>query len=485
MFVRLIDFMSEAVWSIPTVALIALTGLWFTVKMRCLQITSFKEMLRALRKNLFSGGTRRAIESISTALAATVGTGSVSGVATALTIGGAGAIFWLWVSAFLGMAVAYAEGVLSIKYRSGKKGGIMYSIRDGLKEPFAAAVYAAFTLLASFGMGSMAQTNAGTQAISAEFSVQPVIIGAVFAIVAALCVFSKRDFTGKACSVFLPVLSVAYICVTLWVIIVNYKNIPSAFEMIFSSAFGLRPIAGGAAGYAVMQAISTGFKRGIFSNEAGLGTTAAIHAEAEGISPHEQGLMNMLEVITDTFIICTLTALCILTSGAQNSGLDGAELVTTACKTAFGDISGKIVAISICGFSLATVMGWSKIGLGAADYLGGKVRVTVYKLAYVAAAFAGSVVSLDIAWKISDIFNGMMIFPCTIALILLRKEIAGAREEESSSRPEERAKDYSRPVEPKPFSPRSESGSSSASQTSGKITGVTTICANRSPGSKM
>lgn len=475
MFVRLIDFMSEAVWSIPTVALIALTGLWFTVKMRCLQITSFKEMLRALRKNLFSGGTRRAIESISTALAATVGTGSVSGVATALTIGGAGAIFWLWVSAFLGMAVAYAEGVLSIKYRSGKKGGIMYSIRDGLKEPFAAAVYAAFTLLASFGMGSMAQTNAGTQAISTEFSVQPVIIGAVFAIVAALCVFSKRDFTGKACSVFLPVLSVAYICVTLWVIIVNYKNIPSAFEMIFSSAFGLRPIAGGAAGYAVKQAISTGFKRGIFSNEAGLGTTAAIHAEAQGISPHEQGLMNMFEVITDTFIICTLTALCILTSGAQNSGLDGAELVTTACKIAFGDISGKIVAISICGFSLATVMGWSKIGLGAADYLGGKTRITVYKLAYVAAAFAGSVVSLDIAWKISDIFNGMMIFPCTIALILLRKEITGAREEEN----------YSRPVEPKPFSPRSESGSSSASQTSGKITGVTTICANRSPGSKM
>lgn len=465
--------MSGAVWSIPTVALIALTGLWFTAKMRCLQITSFKEMICALRKNLFSGGKRRAVESISTALAATVGTGSVSGVATALTIGGAGSIFWLWVSAFLGMAVAYAEGVLSIKYKDGKKGGIMYSIRDGLKEPFAAAVYAAFTLLASFGMGSMAQTNAGAQAMSSEFSVRPYIVGIVFAIVAALCVFSRHDFTGKACSVFLPLLSCAYICVTLWVIIVNYKNIPSAFEEIFSSAFGLRPLAGGAAGYAVKQAISTGFKRGIFSNEAGLGTTAAIHAQSEGISPHEQGLMNMFEVITDTFIICTLTALCILTSGAMRSGSDGAELVTTACKTAFGDISGKIIAISICGFSLATVMGWSKIGLGAAEYLGGKVRVTLYKLAYIAAAFAGSVVSLDIAWKISDIFNGMMIFPCTIALILLRKEIVTARED-----------DYIRPVEPKPFSPRSESGRSSDSQTSGKMTGVTTICANRSPGSK-
>ena len=184
--------------------------------------------------------------------------------------------------------------------------------------------------------------------------------------------------------------------------------------------------------------------------------------------------MNMFEVITDTFIICTLTALCILTSGAQGSGADGAELVTTACKTAFGDISGKIVAISICGFSLATVMGWSKIGLGAADYLGGKVRIALYKLAYVAAAFAGSVISLDTVWKISDIFNGMMIFPCTIALILLRKEIVRAKDD-----------GYIRPVEPKPFSPRSESGSSSDSQTPGKITGVTTICANRSPGSKV
>lgn len=474
MFVRLIDFMSEAVWSIPTVALIALTGLWFTFRMRCPQISSFKEMICALRKNLFSGGKRRAIESISTALAATVGTGSVSGVATALTIGGPGAIFWLWISAFLGMAVAYAEGVLSIKYRDGKKGGIMYAICNGLKEPFAAAVYAAFTLLASFGMGSMAQTNAGAQAMSSEFSVQPVIIGTIFAIVAALCVFSRRDFTGKACSVFLLMLSLAYICVTLWVITVNYKSIPSAFESIFSSAFGIRPLTGGAAGYAVKQAISTGFKRGIFSNEAGLGTTAAIHAESEGISPHEQGLMNMFEVITDTFIICTLTALCILTSGAQGSGADGAELVTTACKTAFGDISGKIVAISICGFSLATVMGWSKIGLGAADYLGGKVRIALYKLAYVAAAFAGSVISLDTVWKISDIFNGMMIFPCTIALILLRKEIVRAKDD-----------GYIRPVEPKPFSPRSESGSSSDSQTPGKITGVTTICANRSPGSKV
>ncbi len=466
--------MSKAVWSIPTVMLIALTGLWFTIKMRFLQVTSFKEMVCALRKNLFSGGKRRSLESVSTALAATVGTGSVCGVATALTLGGPGAIFWLWISAFLGMAVAYAEGVLSIKYKDGKKGGIMYSIRDGLKEPFAAAVYAAFTLLASFGMGSMAQTNAGAQAISTEFPVKPVTTGIVFAIVAALCVFSRKDFTGKACSVFLPVLSCAYICVTLLVITVNYKNIPSAFESVFSSAFGLRPLAGGTAGYAVKQTISTGFKRGIFSNEAGLGTTAAIHAQSEGISPHEQGLMNMFEVITDTFIICTLTALCILTSGAECSGSDGAELVTTACETAFGGISGKIVAVSIFGFSLATVMGWSKIGLGAADYLGGKVRTTIYKFAYVAAAFAGSVVSLDIAWKISDIFNGMMIFPCTVSLILLRKEIVTAKKE-----------GHSRPVEPKPFSPRSESGSSSDSQTSGKIIGATTICANRSPGSKV
>lgn len=445
MIYKAMEWISNAVWSVPTVGLIIACGLWFTVKTGFLQFASLKDMQKSVKNNILSSNNRKPLEAVSTALAATVGTGSVTGVATALTVGGPGAIFWLWVSAFFGMAVAYGEGVLSIKYRCGKKGGIMYAIRDGMKEKATALMYAGFTLFAAFGMGSMAQTNSMAEAVSAEFPISRWACAGAAAVVAVLCLFSKKDFTGKACSLFLPVLSIAYIALAIWVIGVNYKNIPGVFSQIFRSAFGIRKVLGGTAGYAVGTAISTGFKRGVFSNEAGLGTTAAIHAESEGVSPHDQGLMNMAELIIDTFVISTLTALAILTSGAMTTGLDGSPLVVEACKTAFGELSGKIVAISIAGFSIATVMGWSKIGLSAADYINIKGVKTAYKLLYVVSAFAGGIISLDLVWKISDIFNGLMVFPCMAALICLRKEII---------------KEYQcRPVEPKPLSPRSVWGS--------------------------
>lgn len=467
-----LDVISNAIWSMPTVALILGTGIYFTAKMRFLQLTSFNSMLKSFKHNILDNKKANPLRVISTALAATVGTGSITGVATALTLGGAGAIFWLWISAFFGMAVAYAEGVLSIKYRSGKKGGIMYALKNGVGEPKAAFMYAFFTVAASFGMGSMAQSNSAAQALSAEFSVSPAVTAMAVALTAAVCLFWSKDITGKLCSWFVPFLSIAYIAVTVAVIIKNHSGIIPAFEKIFSSAFGIREISAGAAGYAVKNAVSVGFKRGVFSNEAGLGTTAAIHAQSDVQNPHEQGLMNMLEVIIDTFIICTLTAIAILASvDIEAPCPDGAALVTKACRTVFGELSGKIVAISIAGFAAATVMGWSKIGLSAAEYLKSKGQNTFYKLMFTAAAFAGAVISLDTAWKISDIFNGLMIFPCMAALIILRKEIVGAF--------------YSRPVDPKPFSPRSLSGREPTSSTSGKMTGVTTSCANRSFGSKV
>lgn len=427
--------MSERIWGMPTVILIASTGLWFTLKLRFLQLSSLKDMLRVFKKSLSDGDGKggKPIESLSTALAATVGTGSVTGVAAALAIGGAGAVFWLWVSAFFGMAIAYGEGVLSIKYRDGKKGGIMYAVRDGMGENATAAVYAGFTVLTSFGMGSMAQTNSASLALAGKFGVPPAVCGGVIALVAAVCLFSRKNFTGKACSLFLPALSIGYIIVTLSVIAVNYRRIPQAIGSIFASAFGMRPVLGGMVGAGIKQAISVGFKRGVFSNEAGLGTTAAIHADSHGISPHEQGLMNMFEVIVDTFIICTLTALCILTSGVQIMDYEGSQLVTEACRTAFGELSGGIVAISIAGFSAATVMGWSKIGLSAYEYLTHRFS-GCYKALFILSAFAGSIVSLDIALKISDIFNGLMIFPCMAALIFLRGDIFKAFNAYRSSR---------------------------------------------------
>ncbi|MCD7847001.1 MAG: alanine:cation symporter family protein [Oscillospiraceae bacterium] len=415
-----LDKLSDMIWSLPTVLLIISVGIYYTIYLRIPQVRCFGQMLRTVRKSLSGDGENR-FRVLSTALAATVGTGSVAGVATAITLGGAGAVFWLWVSAFLGMAVSFAEGVLSIEYRDGKKGGIMYAIRDGMGEKFLSKLYAFFTVLASFGMGGMVQSNSAAEAINSESGISQVAVGLILALLTATCLFSGRDFTGRASLVMMPILTVIYIFAVTAVIVVNFGELPGVFSEIIRSAFGLKPVAGAAVGVSVKQAVSVGFKRGIFSNEAGLGTTAAIHA-GSGLSPREQGLMNMFEVIVDTFVICTLTALAILSSGAVSTGLDGASLVSAACESVFGSASGTVIALCTAGFATATIIGWSKIGLSAAEYLSER-SVLLYKIALTMAVFIGAVVSLSAAWKISDIFNGLMVFPCVAALVVLRKSI--------------------------------------------------------------
>ncbi len=464
-----LQIVSETVWGIPTVVIIALTGFYFTCKLKLLQVTCIKDMQKAVKKTAFSGDKGK-LWSVATSLCATIGTGSISGVATALTLGGAGAIFWMWVSAFLGMAVAYAEGVLSIKYKGEKSGGIMYALKNGANSPKIAAVYAFLTVGTAFGMGSMVQTNSASQSLGSQFGVPSWLVGGAVAFAVAACLFLKDNFTGKLCAVLLPMLSVLYLAVAIWIITANYEYILPSFRQIFKEALGLKPIFGGVVGIGVKKAVSVGFKRGVFSNEAGLGTTAAIHAES-GCTPHEQGVLNMFEVIIDTFAVCTLTALAILCSGTLGSGLDGAELVCLAGATAFGKSAGKIIAVSIAGFALATALGWSKIGLSAFNYLFKEKRQTAYKLLFILSAFAGAVLSLETVWQISDIFNGLMVLPCIAALLVLRKEISDVF--------------YSRPVEPKPLSPRSVSGRSSDSKTFAKMAGTTTSCAKRSPGSKV
>lgn len=469
---KILTAVSDAVWGMPTVILIISVGVYFSFRTRLVQLR-IADIFRCVKRNLFSSDGSR-LGCISTALAATVGTGSVTGVATALTLGGPGGIFWLWVSGFFGMAVAYAEGILSIKYRDGKKGGIMYALRDGLKDPLAGMLYALFCMLASFGMGSMVQSNSAAEALYKEFSLDPVYCGAAVAAVALFCLFSSSEFAGRLCGVFLPLLTLGYIVAMLVLIIMNRSALPGVFSDIFGGAFGIRAVFGGTAGAAVRRAVSVGFRRGIFSNEAGLGTTAAIHAESGCRTPCEQGLMNIFELIVDTFVICSLTAVGILSSGVELlGGADGAQLVTTAFGRVYGGLAGKLAAVSIAGFGIATVIGWSRIGLAAADYAlrGKKPLITAYKLLYALSAYFGAVMSLERVWLVSDIFNGLMVFPCTFALIKLRKEILSEA--------------HSLPVEPKPPMPRSDSGSSCASSISGKITGVTTSCANLSPGSKV
>ena len=428
---KFLTSLSDAVWGLPTVLLILIAGAAFTLRLKAPQLTRLGGIFKSLSGRGGEGITP--FRAAATSLSATVGTGSVIGVATALTLGGAGAIFWLWVSAFFGMAVAYCEGVLSIKYRrtenGERKGGLWYALSDGLGAKKTAKAYALFCVFASFGMGSAVQTNSAASALFDEFSLPKPICGLVLSAVLSLCLMSEKGFAPRLCEVALPLLAGVYVAGALAIIIKNAERLPDVFCDIFSSAFGLRPMVGGAAGYSLKTALSVGFRRGVFSNEAGLGTTASVHASSSVDSPDRQGLMNMFEVVIDTFVICTLTALAILTSGAFPSGLDGAELVIASAEKIFGSASGKLVGVCVAGFAAATAVGWSQIGLSAAEYLFPR-RKKPYAAAFVASAFIGTVMSLSAVWKLSDIFNGLMVIPCMSALILLFPEVI--KESESS-----------------------------------------------------
>ncbi len=420
---------SNAVWGMPTVVLIVVTGIYFSARLRLPQITRVKETLRTVA-DCFKKGEGSALRAVATSLSATVGTGSVVGVATAITVGGAGAVFWLWVSAFFGMAVAYAEGVLSIKYRrktrDGYKGGIMYSLSDGLNAEKLAMIYAALATLASLGMGSMVQTNSFALSLKTGYKISPLISAAVCALVLFACVFGKNQTAGKISAVLLPVLTAGFAFLMLGVIFANLGNLPSVFKEILGSALGIKSLCGGACGYAVKQAISVGFKRGVFSNEAGLGTTAAVHAQAENLTPHEQGLMNMFEVWVDTFLVCTLTALAILSSGADKLGADGADLVAKAAESVFGGLAGKLISASVAGFAIATAIGWSQIGKSSAEYLTRGKFMWAYNIIYVIFAVMGCITSLDTVFTLSDVFNGLMVVPCSCALLLLSNVVVKA-----------------------------------------------------------
>ena len=444
--------LSDAVWGLPTAGAILLTGIWLTAKFRLAQLREIPKMLRPFSKDRSGGVT--ASQSLATALAATVGTGSVIGVGAAIAEGGAGAVFWLWVSAFFGMATARAEGILSIVYRKklsggARRGGIWYAIRDGLKMPRLSRLYALLCVGASFGMGCAVQTNSAAAAVKEGFGVDPAICGVCLAALLGVCLFG-RGFAGRLCEKTMPFMAGLYLTGAAAIIFVNIGSLPGVIERIFCEAFGLKQAAGGFFGYLTIRALSVGCRRGVFSNEAGLGTTAPLHGASDNCDPLRQGQMNMAEVAIDTFI-CTVTALAILCSGAE--GGDGASLVMSAASGVFGRSAGKLVSLCIFLFAAATAVGWSQIGLSAAEYVFGKAAI--YRAAFLICAFAGPLLSLGSVWAVSDILNGLMAFPCLFAIIRLFRG-------------------YSLPEEPKPAVPLSVSGRESATAVSGKSTGTVT-----------
>ena len=441
--------------------LLLFTGLLMTVLTGVFQITHighwFSETLGSLFKKDVSGHVKgksiSQFQALCTALAATIGVGNIIGVATAIALGGPGAVFWMWLAAFLGMMTNYSENVLGIFYRRKNEdgewsGGSMYFLQDGLGKmkgckyvgKVLAILFSIFAILASFGIGAMGQINKIVISIVSNFdipalssnmlyegvSLYHVILGAILVIIAALITLGGLKKIANFAEKVVPFMVVLFIVGSIVIIIKNYAMVGTAFASIFTTAFSANAAWGGAAGITLSQIITQGCKRGVFSNEAGLGSSVMVHSNSNVVEPVRQGLWGIFEVFADTMVVCTMTALVVLTSGVIDltSGeiLLGATqdtLVATAFSTVFGSIGGKFVAIAILLFAFTTVLGWDHYGTKAWEYLFGTKSTKLYKVIHLITIMCGALLTSSLAWDISDTFNGLMMVPNLIGVIAL------------------------------------------------------------------
>lgn len=423
--------LAQLLWGMPMMVLLLLVGILLTYRTNFVQIRRLPAAIRQVGKSLHSSD-RSAFRAVCTALAATVGTGNIAGVAGAIALGGPGAVFWMWVAAFLGMATKYAEVVLAMRYRmEGGRGGPMYYIKVGMGERFRwlAAMFAFCAVLASFGMGNIAQVNTISSAmITALPSVEPkwtaLITGLVTALFVGLVTLRGVKRIGQVTEALVPVMAGIYILSMLAVIVLHWQHLGAVLLSIVKGAFCPEAVLGGGAGIGLRQAIRWGVSRGVFSNEAGLGSAPIAHA-GSGAAPEEQGLLGIFEVFFDTIVLCSLTAFAVLSCGVEISygTAAGAELATQAMETVFGSRASVISAVMLSLLALATVISWQLYGLRCAEYLWGKHGAQGYAICYVAVAVLGATMDLSKAWAVADAFNGLMCLPNLIALLYLGKRL--------------------------------------------------------------
>ncbi|NLZ93071.1 MAG: sodium:alanine symporter family protein [Firmicutes bacterium] len=411
------------------IAAVLLTGLFLTLRTNWMQFRCFAYMWRETILSLFrqqkSGkGEISPFQALTTALAATIGTGNMAGVATAIMLGGPGAIFWMWFSGCLGMVTKYAEVVLAVHFRHTRPdgtvvGGPMYFLEYGLHSRVLAVFFAAFGALAAFGIGNLVQSNSVASAVEEAFNFAPFLTGLTMAAVAALVIiggiYRIAAFTEKL----VPIMAFFYIISALIVIYIFREQIPLAFSQIFHNAFAGRAAVGGFTGATLQQAFRYGVARGVFTNEAGLGSASIAHAAARTDHPVRQGLWGMFEVFFDTHIMCTLTALTILTTGTWTVGLDGAALTTATFNKALPQLGGYIVATSIVFFAFSTIISWSYYGEKCIEYLFGHRPVLFYRLLWIVLIPVGAVGGLQKVWQLADTLNGLMAIPNLIGLLCL------------------------------------------------------------------
>ena len=457
MIERCNEMINGVVWGLPMLVLLTATGVWMTVRTGFFQITRLGHWWSRTAGSIFSdaGVTEHTkdssisqFQSLCTALASTVGTGNIVGVAGAVTAGGPGAVFWMWVIAFFSMMTEYAENVLGIYYRRKNEkgewaGGAMYYLRDGLGAKrgcrqigrVLAGLFALFCFMASFGIGNMTQANAIAANLSSGFGIPPYLTGTVLMALAGLVILGGLKRIAAVTEKLVPFMVVVYMAGTAMIFLLNIHRAGEIFTSIFRGAFGLRAAGGGLLGAGMRKAVVMGMKRGVFSNEAGLGSSVMVHASSNVKEPVQQGMWGIFEVFADTMAVCTLTAFAILSSGlvdldtgAIAGGLRSASLVSAAFGLSFGRFGACFVAVAVMLFAFSTILGWSHYGAIACEYLFGREAVEVYLLAFIAAVCAGALMSENLSWEIADTLNGLMALPNLIGLLALSGTVTAITE---------------------------------------------------------
>lgn len=432
---------NSVVWGPIMLILLVGTGIYLTIRTRGLQARRFGFILRSTIGSLFAKDKKKSgsehnltpFQAVSTALAGTVGTGNIAGVTGAIFVGGPGAVFWMWVSAFFGMMTKYAEIVLSVKYRQVDEkgahyGGPMYYIEKGTGQKWLAILFALLGGIACFGIGNIAQSTEIAGAVQSLTGLDPLYTGIILAVLTAIVVIGGVKRIGQVASYLVPFMAIFYIVAGVAIILLRITDVPTALASIFTSAFSLEPreIGGGVTGYTIMVAMQQGVARGVFSNEAGLGSAPMAHAASDTKEPAEQGMWGVFEVFVDTIVICTLTSMAILLSGVLEYDLSSFASNGAAAAEAFnailpGTLGGTVLQISLLFFALSTILGWSYYGERCWGYLSNNSKAVnyIFKIAFVLMCMVGSVGSGTLMWDISDTLNGMMAIPNLVGLLLL------------------------------------------------------------------
>lgn len=433
----LLDFFQKTrdlVWGVPLIVLLVGTGIFLTIRLRGLQFRglwySLYLALIKRKEDDAAEGDITHFQALMTALAATVGTGNIVGVTTAITAGGPGALFWMWVTGLFGMATKYSEAVLAVKYRQidelgTMSGGPMYYISKGLGWKWLGTLFAIFAAIAAFGIGNMVQSNSVADAVKTSFHIDHWITGLILAVATALVILGGIKSIGRVTGFLVPIMIVFYMGAAIVIIIINYKAIPATFGMVFKYAFTPHAYIGGTLGYLIRLTISNGVSKGVFSNESGLGSAPIAAAAAQTKNPVNQALVSMTQTFIDTIVVCSLTGFVIISSGLWDKKLyEGAELATHAFNQGLpGNSGGIIVAIGLILFAYSTMLGWSYYGEKSLEYLFSEKWVKPYRIVFCLLVFLGAVTKLNLVWTIAEVFNGFMALPNLIGLLALSEII--------------------------------------------------------------